>query len=106
MRITDLANGPSGADAATSQDFDFSLPVDCVATSSTDVGSSCNVDTTIDTLVPGFAREGKRAVIPTFSLVLTDAGPDGTVIPSAGACPPTCGSGDESVFLRQGVFAP
>ena len=106
MRITDLANGPSGTDGATAQDFDFSLPVDCVATGSTDVGSTCNVNSTFDTLIPGFAKEGKRAVIPTFSSVLTDAGPDGTVIPSGGACPPICGSGDEQVFLRQGVFAP
>jgi hypothetical protein len=106
MRITDRANGPSGADAATVQDLDFSLPVDCVATSDTALGSSCNVNSTLNTLVPGFAKEGKRAVISTFSFALTDAGADGTVMPSSGACPPTCGSGDEHVFLRQGVFAP
>ena len=73
---------------------------------STDVGSTCNVNSTFDTLVPGFAREGKRAVIPTFSLVLTDAGPDGSVIPSVGACPPTCGSGDEQRFPSPGRLRP
>jgi hypothetical protein len=106
MRITDLANGPSGADAATVQDLDFSVPVDCVATSNPARGSSCSVNSTVETLVPGFATEGKRAVMSTFSITLTDAGPDGSVVAPSGTCPPTCGSGDERVFLRQGVFTP
>jgi hypothetical protein len=32
-----------------------------------------------------------------------DAGPDGSITES---CPYSCGSGDEKVFLRQGLFAP
>jgi DNA-binding beta-propeller fold protein YncE len=106
MRSTDRATGPDGVDAGTTQDVDFSVPVTCLPTLSLTVGSTCNVDSTIDTLVPGFAQEGKRAVISTFSFTLTDAGPDGSVTPSSGDCPPTCGSGDEEVFMRQGVFAP
>jgi hypothetical protein len=111
MRITDYGNGPSGNDSGTVEDTQFSLPIDCLDTpANPDVGSSCNVTTTTDTLVPGFAQEGKRAVISAFSVNLLDAGPDGSITPPsppAGlACPPICGSGDESVFLRQGVFAP
>ena len=109
MRITDRANGPSGAVPATSQDFEFSAPVDCVATP-TAGGSNCSLDTSSDALVPGFAREGKRAVISSFSMQMLDVGPDGLIAPSSDpfglGCPPTCGSGDEKVFLRQGVFAP
>ena len=109
MRITDRANGPSGAVPATSQDFEFSVPVDCVATPTVG-GSNCSLDTSSDALVPGFAREGKRAVISAFSMQMLDVGPDGLIAPSSDpfglGCPPTCGSGDEKVFLRQGVFTP
>jgi glucose/arabinose dehydrogenase/PKD repeat protein len=109
MRITDRANGSSGAVPATSQDLQFSVPVNCVATATLG-GSDCSIDTSSDALVPGFAREGKRAVISTLSMQMLDAGPDGLIAPSSDpfglGCPPTCGSGDEQVFLRQGVFAP
>jgi DNA-binding beta-propeller fold protein YncE len=106
LRITDLANGPSGADAATVQDIDFSAPVACTATINPAAGSICNVESSVDTLVPGFAQEGKHTVISTLSVTLTDAGPDGTLVPPSGTCPPTCGSGDERVYLRQGVITP
>jgi Acetyl xylan esterase (AXE1) len=105
MRITDRSNG-SGADPGTVQDVDFSLPVDCVATANPRAGSMCSVNTTADTLVPGFAREGGRAVISTESVSVLDAGPDDTLAPPVGDCPPACGSGDESTFLREGVLAP
>ena len=58
------------------------------------------------TLVPNLAREGKRAVISALSIKLLDAGPDGVITPPSGSCPYTCGSGDEAVFLRQGLFTP
>ena len=35
---------------------------------------------------------------------MEDAGADGDVI--VAGCPPTCGTGDETVFLREGVFTP
>ena len=69
------------------------------------VGGSCNITTTADTLIPGLTVEGARSVVSTFSLEVFDAGADGDVGPSS-ACPPTCGTGDEAVFLRQGVFTP
>jgi serine protease AprX len=110
IRITDRANGPAADQPATTEDARFSIPVDCIATGDPMLGGSCSVDTSTDTLVPGFAREGKRAVISAFSVELLDAGPDSSIDPSSDplglGCPPTCGSGDESVFLRQGVFVP
>jgi hypothetical protein len=108
VRITDRANGTSGAGAATVQDLEFSVGVDCLPTIDTNIGSSCNVSTTSDTLVPNFAQEGKRAVISWFSVELEDAGPDGTIVPPSNptGCPPTCGSGDEKTYMVQGVYAP
>ena len=107
MRITDRAS--SGGASATVQDARFDVPIDCAASPDPALGSACAIDTTANTLVPGFAQEGNRAVISAFSVSLEDAGPDGGVTPSPDpglGCPPTCGTGDESVFLRQGVFAP
>jgi hypothetical protein len=106
MRITDRANGPSQTQSGTVEDTKLSVPIDCVATSDPALGSTCNVNTTADALVPGLVREGAHAVISALSVSVEDAGPDGTITPPSGACPPTCGSGDEKVFLRQGIFAP
>jgi hypothetical protein len=106
MRVTDRANG-GGNESATVTDASIGVPVDCQPTASADLGGSCSVSTTIDTLVPGFARERKFAVISTFQLSVEDAGADGTIeSPGAGQCPLDCGSGDERPFLMQGVFAP
>jgi uncharacterized protein len=106
IRITDRANGASGATAGTVQDSDFSLPMDCVPTASAAIGATCSISTTADTLVPGFAREGARTVLGGFSAEVMDVGADGSVTPAEGACPPACGSGDEYAFLRQGLFLP
>ena len=108
MRITDKGNGSSGLVPGTVSDLRFSVPIDCVATASTSMGASCTLDTTADTLVPGMAIGGQacRDLISTSRSSFDDAGPDGTIAPPSGTCPPTCGSGDEAAFLRQGVFAP
>jgi hypothetical protein len=109
MRLTDRLNGGTGDVPGTAKDFSFSLPVDCVSTPSSAAGSTCSVSTTAETLVPGFATEGARTVMSAFSIAVRDLGPDGSLAPSVSPgldCPPICGSGDEQVFLRQGVFAP
>jgi predicted acyl esterase len=106
LRITDRANGPLQNEAATVADTEFSMPLDCVATGSGAIGATCSVATTADTLVPGFALEGARAVLSGFAAEVDDLGADGSITPATGACPPTCGSGDENAFVRQGLFAP
>ena len=104
LRITDR---DSAAGSATVQDFNFFVPVDCAATpADPTAGGTCAVTTSTDTLVPGFAHEGARAVISAFSFSVLDAGPDGDINPAGSQCPPQCGTGDESEFLRQGIFAP
>jgi hypothetical protein len=104
MRITDGANGPAQDEPGTVEDFQLAAPFSCSPTPDPLTGSACSLETSADTLVPGFAREGDRAVMSAFSLVIEDPGPDGRL--DGPACPPLCGSGDESVFLRQGVFFP
>jgi TolB protein len=105
IRITDGANGPFETLPATVADAAFSLPLDCVATPSSPAGASCDAATTFDTVLPGFVREGARTIISSLSLQLLDVGLDGSIGAPA-SCPPTCGTGDERIFLRQGVFTP
>jgi hypothetical protein len=106
IRVTDSANGPDATESATAEDTELSAPFDCVANPSASVGSACTISTTVDTLVPGFAREGDRTIISTLSLKVEDLGTNGQIGAGPLGCPPTCGDGDERVFLRQGVFAP
>jgi arylsulfatase A-like enzyme len=106
LRQTDSSNGASSEDPGTVQDFDFSLPISCTISSLPPMGSSCSIATTLDALVPNYVKEKKRTIMDLQSLAVNDAGPDGTLTPGSGACPPTCGSGDEKVFMREGVFAP
>jgi hypothetical protein len=111
VRMTDTNNGVDGGVPATVQDWQFSVPITCVGTAAPPtVGSDCDVTTTLDTLVPDALPEGARTLISAFSVNLTDAGVDNSLTPPSDpfglGCPPTCGSGDEKVFARQGVFAP
>jgi hypothetical protein len=106
MRITDRSSGYSSEEGGTVQDMQFSLPVGCAATPSDPAGGTCSVSTSADTLVPGMVKETKRTIISAFQLNVLDVGADGTITPPSGACPPTCGSGDEKAYLTQGVFTP
>ncbi len=103
LRITDRASGFGGV-SATTGDFGFSMPLDCLATPDPAIGGACNLQTTLDTLLPGTAKEGRRAVIASRLVQMLDVGADGQIASSG--CPPTCGTGDEQPFVRQGVFTP
>jgi hypothetical protein len=103
LRMTDQNNGAETPSPATVQSFRYEFPVDCVASVSTAVGSSCTLSTTADALVPATVVEGKRAVWEIGQVSIKDAGPNGTGFAN---CPPTCGDGDETTFLREGVFVP
>ncbi len=105
LRMTDRSNGFFANDSGTAADLSFGVPINCAATADTTLGATCSVSTTADTIVPGFAKEGRRAVIAALSVRLDDPGADASFGPTS-ACPPTCGTGDEHPFLRQGVFAP
>jgi hypothetical protein len=103
LKITDNSNSAEAPEPGTTQVGKYQFPVDCVSTISTSTGSTCNLNTTVDTIVPGTIVEGRRSVWELGQVEVKDAGPNGTGYAS---CPPTCGDGDETTFLRQGIFVP
>ena len=76
-RITDLANGPGQNEAGTLEDFYWEATVPCTATSSTSIGATCALQTTVDTLMPGTVKEGRRTVWEQHDHIhVFDGGPD------------------------------
>ena len=61
-RITDMRNGTNEDQAGTLEDFHWYATVPCTATSSTTIGSTCALVTTVDALVPGTIKEGLRTI--------------------------------------------
>ena len=106
VRQTDLSNGGFQDDPGTVTDYDLSFPMGCAVNPQVNVGATCSIAASADALIPGFVTERKRTILSLMSVNVRDAGADGSLTPASGACPPTCGSGDEAVFVRQGVFAP
>ncbi|MGH2979956.1 MAG: hypothetical protein ACRDLQ_10025 [Solirubrobacterales bacterium] len=104
LRVSDKFGGPSGNEPVTVQD-DASLrvPVPCTATPDPDTGATCSLATTADAVTPGLVQELGRTMWQLGAVDVYDAGPNGTGYAN---CPPTCGNGDEAVFLRQGLFIP
>jgi hypothetical protein len=114
VRVTDHASGNPPADcanpagsppciAATVEDFPLVMVTGCLPNASVDLGSTCNLNTTLDAFNPGMVVERQRAVYEAGSIVVLDLGPDGGLGVS---CPPLCGTGDERPFMAQGWFAP
>jgi hypothetical protein len=103
LEITDNANAAERPEPGTSQGQAFQFPVQCSITVETTRGGTCNLTTTYDALIPGAVTERQRAIWALGQVQVKDAGPNGTGYAS---CPPTCGDGDETVFMRQGVFIP
>jgi hypothetical protein len=93
LRITDqYSTGGPG----TAQDLGYTLTVPCVATGgTTDIGSTCSVNTTADAVIPNTIREGKRTSWELGQVQLFDGGSDGVA-----------STGPNTVFERQGIFAP
>jgi hypothetical protein len=103
LRITDSDNAPETPEPATTTDQTIQFPVPCAATADTTKGGTCSVSTTYDAVIPGAVSERMRAIWQLGQIQVKDAGPNGTGYAS---CPPTCGDGDETVFMRQGIFVP
>jgi hypothetical protein len=115
MRITDhynaLSPNPAGTDCSDSTSCtatmtDPSVPIGVQCTS-----GACNVQTTLDSVVPNMVQEQKRAVLELGQVQVDDAGANGTLVaspaPASGVCPPACSQDDAStVFLSQGLFTP
>jgi hypothetical protein len=103
LQITDQNNAAETPEPGTVQSFKYEFPADCVATGSTSVGGTCSLNTTANAITPNLVVENKRTIWELGEVTVKDAGPNGTGYAS---CPPTCGDGDETTFLRQGVFVP
>jgi hypothetical protein len=103
LRITDNQNATEQPEPGTTQTIPFEWSVACSATADTTRGSDCDLTTTADALYPGVVVESKRTMWDIGQVTVKDAGPNGTGDES---CPPTCGDGDETTFLRQGIFSP
>jgi len=101
--VTDQSNSDEAPEPGTTVPFTFEYPVDCVSTLSTTIGSQCDQNTTANAILPGMVIEGRRQMWNIGQVEIRDAGPNGTGYAN---CPPTCGDGDETTYLRQGVFVP
>jgi hypothetical protein len=104
IRLTDKLNGSPAVESATVQDFPLEVPVSCVATASTSTGGNCAVTTLMNALVPGAVKDAKRAIWALGTVEAHDPGPNGTGY--GAGCSGSCGDGDESLFMRQGIFVP
>ena len=95
LRITDRFNDPTATTAGTVSDTTFPLTMPCSATASTATGGTCTINTTANSLVPGSARTGDRAIWQIGKVKVFDGGPDGLVA-----------TADNTLFQTQGVFIP
>jgi hypothetical protein len=103
LQITDRNNAAEAPETGTVQPIQLQFPVDCVTTASTSIGSTCDNTTTVNAVIPGAVLDNQRSIWELGQVEIRDAGPNGTGYAS---CPPTCGDGDESAFMRQGIFIP
>jgi Tol biopolymer transport system component len=96
LRITDRLNGLTGFLPATVADTPFGFNLTCLPTASDSIGSACSAATTADAVMPGIAREDKRAVWQLGQVQVYDGGADGDADTA----------GDNTLFATQGLFAP
>jgi hypothetical protein len=95
LRITDRLNGPTQTAPATVTDADLGFNIQCATTPSTSIGGACNATTSVDTIMPGLAREGVRSVWETKQIKVFDGGPDGDA-----------DTANNTLFEVQGAFTP
>ena len=102
IRFTDHWNAVApggGSDPATMQDAEITLDpsaVLCGGTASTSTGSTCNLYTSYNAFHPGLILDGKRLNEEIDDFTIYDGGPDGDANTL----------GDNTVFLRPGLFIP
>jgi hypothetical protein len=93
VRITDHNNG-GGTTAATVEDLQFLFTLAC-AFVNTPVGSTCQVHTSFNAVVPAASAASKRASTELGQVVVRDGGPDGLA-----------STATNSDFMRSGIFVP
>jgi hypothetical protein len=101
LQITDAGNRPASDPSApfvknaTVVPLSFPIGLVCAPSPDPSVGSSCSVQTTVNTVAPGAVVAGKRAIWELGQLQILDQGPNG--VP---------GDSDDRPFEVQGVFVP
>jgi hypothetical protein len=94
LRIIDRDNGPS--EVGVTQDIPLGYTVPCTATTSdTTVGSTCSINTTANSVVPGTVKGGKRSIWQMAKVDLYDGGSDGVA-----------STEPNTLFMTQGLWAP
>jgi hypothetical protein len=96
LRLTDRLNGPGEVHPATTVDTSFGFSFGCATTPSASVGSTCSAATSADAVVPGVTPELKRAVWQLGQVQVYDGGADADGDTT----------GDNTLFMTQGLFAP
>jgi hypothetical protein len=101
FRITDKGNGPTGIGPSvngTVNDLPLSLSIPCASTVSTTVGSTCSVNTTLNSVYGATAIvAGQRAIWQLIGETdLWDGGADGVATTT----------GDNTLFATGGLFFP
>jgi glucose/arabinose dehydrogenase/PKD repeat protein len=96
IRITDRYNGALQDEPGTTSDIPFGFPMSCSVTAEAGIGSTCRASTTADALSAGTVKEGKRGVWMLGPIEVYDGGADGVASTA----------GDNTLFLRQGLFMP
>ena len=96
-RITDLGNGPNADQAGTTEDFFWTATVPCTATSSSSIGGTCALKTTVNALTPNTIKEGRRTIWEQHDHIhVFDGGPDKLAATED----------DNLLFAVQGYFVP
>jgi hypothetical protein len=80
---------------STSVQVPFAIPVNCTVTADPAEGSTCAMNTTANTVIPGSITEGQRAVLSVGQIKVFDGGVSGMA-----------GAADNTLFMVQGVFIP
>ena len=98
FRITDRFNAIApggGSSTATVIDIPFPILMTCSATADPAAGGTCGVSTSLDAVVPGAIKEGKRTIWEMGQVYVNDGGADGVT-----------STHPNTLFARQGVFVP
>jgi len=119
IRITDHYNDTlSGfTTPGTVTDTNFPVGAGCLGSPTDPLrGSTCNVVTSANGIVPGVVLENKRAVVEVPGINVYEPGHNGSFttgtivsVPGTPTCPPVCNfdaTSDEQLFATQGLFLP
>jgi hypothetical protein len=100
VRQTDHFNWPTpggGTDPGTVEDVSIENTWwPCLETGSSSIGSTCNVQTGVNAIVPGAVKDFKRSNWEIADVRVYDGGADGDGETTA----------DNTIFLRPGIFIP